>query len=135
MTKKTYKGSCHCGKVSYEADLDLSQGSGKCNCSICTKGRFWGVMAKPADFRLLSGEEDLTDYTFNSKAVHHLFCKHCGVRSFGRGDIPEAGGAFVSVNLTCLDDVDPADLTKAPVGYSDGRNNAWHQKPAFTDHL
>src|SRR5262245_46181640 len=121
--KTTYRGSCHCGKVRFEADLDLAAGAGKCNCSICAKRRNWSAMTKPADFRLLAGEDALTDYQFGSGQGHHTFCATCGVAPFSHGYVEEIGGDFVSINLAALDDVDPAMLAEVPVRYMDGRNN------------
>jgi hypothetical protein len=131
--KKTYKGSCHCGKVRFEADLDLSKGTVKCNCSICAKQRSWLAAVSPADVRLLAGESELADYQFGARRIHHRFCRTCGVRPFGQADA--GNSAFVAVNLGALDDVDPAELAKAPVMYVDGRHDNFGSPPAVTGHL
>lgn len=132
--KKTYIGSCHCGAVRYEADIDLSQGTFKCNCSICTKTRTWLTTVSPDAFRLLVGRAELTEYQFNTQTIHHLFCKHCGVRSFGWGDTSE-GGKFYAIHVNCLDDVDIDELLSAPITYVDGRNDNFQSSPVETRHL
>ena len=132
---KTYHGSCHCGAVRFEADIDLAQGTNKCNCSICTKTRNWNVIVKPDAFRLLSGADSMSDYQFGSKAGHHLFCKHCGVRSFERGYVEQIGGDYVSVKVLALDDANLDEILAAPVRFANGRDNAWWNPPSETRHL
>ena len=128
--KKTYHGSCHCGTVKFEADLDLTQNTYRCNCSICRRTRFWPAVAMPEDFRLLAGEAELTQYLFNTKKNQHYFCKHCGVRAFGIGTETPVGKMY-GVNLMCLDDATDEELSAAPIVYIDGRSDNWQNPPAF----
>jgi hypothetical protein len=132
--KRTHVGGCHCGAVRYEADLDLAAGTFKCNCSICTKARSWLAPVQPDSFRLLAGATELTEYLFGAKNIHHLFCKHCGVRPFSWGTNPDSGKFYV-VNVMCLDDLDIDELVSAPIGYIDGRRDAWDSAPAERRHL
>lgn len=131
---KTYQGSCHCKAVRYEADIDLKQGTIRCNCSICAKARYWPALIAPSAFRLLAGEDALSTYQFGAKVDRHLFCKHCGVRSFGIGKSVRIGD-FYSINLACLDDVTEEELVGAPITYLNGRDDIWDAPPAETRHL
>jgi hypothetical protein len=131
---KTYRGSCHCGAVKFEAELDLAQGSYRCNCSICRRTRFWPAVARPDGFRLLSGEADLVQYLFGTRKNQHYFCRHCGVRAFGIGNETPIGKMY-GVNVMCLEAVTDEELSKVPITYVDGLNDRWGSAPAFFAHL
>jgi hypothetical protein len=127
--KKKHTGSCHCGAVRFECALDLSQGTSRCNCSICSKSRFWKAIVKSDDFRLTEGANALKEYQFGSHNIRHFFCGQCGVKTFGRGRLEELG-EFYAVNVMCLDDVTTKELDAAPIRYEDGRNNDWASAPS-----
>jgi hypothetical protein len=129
----TYQGSCHCGAVRFEADLDLTQPTFRCNCTICRRTRFWAAVARPEQFRLHAGREDLTEYRFGAGRNQHFFCRHCGVRPYGVGnDTPI--GPMVGVNVGCLEGVSEEALSRIPIARIDGLHDAM-EAPAFAAHL
>lgn len=131
---KTYHGSCHCGDIAFEVDLDLTNGASRCNCSFCRKTRNWSARTTPEHFRLLKGELAKYDRT-GQGFIGHGFCPRCGVRLVSHGNIPELGGAFVSVQLSVLDDATEEELIAAPLTWCDGLNNNWWNPPAEVRHL
>ena len=111
---ETYQGSCHCGNVKYEVEADLKEVL-EGNCSICKRTGALLAFVGADKFKLKSGDQKLTDYQFNKKNIHHLFCPTCGVRSFARGAKPD-GTQMVAINARCLEGV---DATKLPVKHFD----------------
>ncbi len=136
MAIKTYKGSCFCGRVKFEADIDFSEGTGKCNCTSCWKRRWWSVRAKPENFRSLQGDQELSGSKPGQARGHTGFCKSCGVVPYGWVAAAEWNPTeYVSINVAALDDLDPAELVAAPVQYMDGRADDWWHAPKETRHL
>jgi hypothetical protein len=105
---RKYTGGCHCGKVRYEVTSALTPAIA-CNCSMCGKKASILTFVPETQFKLLSGEDNLTDYQFNKHLIHHVFCKTCGLHSFARGVAPD-GTKTAAINIRCLDDVDVSTL-------------------------
>jgi len=124
MTMRLHHGSCHCGAVRFEAEIDLAAGTIRCNCTLCTKQRSWVAIVPRAALRLFSGEAALSEYRCNTRTEQHFFCATCGVRPFGYGSSPR-WGAYVAVGVACLDDVTAAEPAAVPVRLLDGRNDTW----------
>jgi hypothetical protein len=91
----THRGGCHCGRVRFEVDAPAAIEVLDCDCSICRMtGYLHLIVAKP-EFRLLRGADELTSYQFGTRTARHLFCKHCGVKSFY---VPRSHPDGISVN-------------------------------------
>ncbi|MGD8351089.1 MAG: GFA family protein [Gammaproteobacteria bacterium] len=115
-----HKGGCHCGRVRFEVRAAPTINVSECNCSICSKSGMLGLIVPGERFTLLSGEDCLTDYRFDSGEARHLFCKHCGIKSFY---YPRSHPHGVSVNARCLD---PGTVEEMKVTQIDGQN--WEQE-------
>jgi hypothetical protein len=110
-----YQGSSHCARVSFELETRLDYVM-ECNCSLCRRiGALWHG-ASEASLRIISGENELVLYQFNTMTAKHYSCKHCGVHPFSR---PRLDPARWAVNVRCIDGVDLAAL---PVKRFDGAN-------------
>lgn len=131
--RKTYRGSCHCQAVRFEADFDLAAGTFRCNCSICFKSRGWLAAVPASGFRLVSGAQNLHDYQFGKKRIHHFFCRQCGVRPFSRGVDPKGQESY-AIRVNCLDGVDTKEFVEAPVRYFNMAHDDFNV-PAEARHL
>jgi hypothetical protein len=112
-----YHGSCHCGKVAFDVELQLDSAV-SCNCSICSRRGSLLAFAPRADLTLSTPDENLATYTFNKHVIKHRFCKTCGILPFGEGTDPK-GVATVAVNIRCLENL---DLDKVTIVKWDGRS-------------
>ena len=121
MSLVHHRGSCHCGAVQYRVALDLDAGTTSCNCRYCTKYGHWSAFVRPDAFELLAGEEALGPQDPEAYFDRRR-CQTCQVLPFSSGFLEQLGGAFVSINVRTLDDV---DLAGVPVRYLDGRNDTW----------
>ncbi|MHA7873101.1 MAG: GFA family protein [Hyphococcus sp.] len=127
VQKSWKKGGCHCGAVAWEAETDDDVVVDECNCSMCAAVGFLHVIVPKSKFRLTSGEDSLTEYTFNTGVAKHLFCKVCGVKSFY---VPRSNPDGYSLNLRCMDRSQFASVTIRPF---DGRN--WEANAGKLAHL
>lgn len=102
----TYKGSCHCGAIQFEIDTDFPELT-TCDCSICKRKNALMVKVHESQFRLISGQEYLTEYQFHTKTAKHYFCKTCGIYPFHRKRVTPD---YYGINVFCLDGFDSTGI-------------------------
>ncbi|TRY30591.1 GFA family protein [Aliiglaciecola sp. M165] len=121
----SYQGSCHCGSVTFKIECGEEVEVEDCNCSVCSKFGFLHLILPKKRFTLLSGEDMLTEYRFNTGVAKHFFCSKCGAKPFY---IPRSNPDGVDVNVRCLD-TKPPKITIVPF---DGQN--WEDNAASLAH-
>ena len=111
----TWQGSCHCGRIRFEADGDLV-GLSVCNCSICRRTAYLHWAIPPERFRLLAGADEIVTYEFGTRVAKHRFCRTCGISPFR---VARSDPDKIDVNVRCLDGV---DLETLEASHFDGRD-------------
>lgn len=107
----THRGGCHCGRVRFEVVAPARLQVLECNCSVCSKAGYLHLVVPADRFKLLSGGEALTTYTFDTHTAQHLFCSTCGIKSFYT---PRADPWSRSINVRCLDPGTVAGMRISP---------------------
>ena len=113
MIKHT--GGCHCGRVTFEVIAPASLEVLECNCSICSKAGYLHIIVPADRFKLLTGHDHLTSYSFNTGTAKHLFCSTCGIKSFY---VPRSHPDGFSINARCLD---PRTMEAMDITQTNGR--------------
>jgi len=105
-----HRGLCHCGAVCFEVDAEIRELT-SCDCSLCVMKN--AVMAKvhESQLKVVSGEDRLTLYRWNTKVARHYFCGTCGIYVFHR---KRAAPDHFGVNVFCLQDFAPESLPLRP---------------------
>ncbi len=111
-----YSGSCHCGRISFEVEGDLSEVK-ECNCSHCSRKGYLLWFVSRDQLHLKSPEENMSTYKFNKHIINHHFCSVCGCAPLATGTGP-SGAATAAVNVRCLEGVELTTVKRVPV---DGR--------------
>ncbi len=104
--EQKYAGSCHCGAVRFEIESDFPELT-TCDCSICRRKNALMVKVHESKFRLLAGEDALTEYRFHTMTARHFFCKTCGIYPFHRKRVTPD---YLGINVFCLDGFDPSGI-------------------------
>lgn len=112
-----YRGSCHCGRVSFTVEGELEKVM-ECNCSNCSRKGYLLWFLPRSSLTLNNPEADMATYTFNKHVIRHQFCPTCGCAPLGFG-ADRSGAETAAINVRCLEDVDLAGLERVPV---DGRS-------------
>lgn len=95
-----HRGGCHCGAVTFEVEAPTKIEALECSCSVCRMTGFLHLIVPASRVRITSGAEDLAEYRFGTRTARHLFCRHCGIKSFY---VPRSNPDGFSVNVRCLD--------------------------------
>lgn len=122
-----HRGGCHCRRVAFEVEAPARILAQDCNCSICRMTGFLHLIVPKSRFRLVAGQDALTEYTFNTGIAKHFFCKVCGIKSFY---VPRSNPDGIDVNVHCLD---PGTIAGIEIEAFDGQN--WESNAAALSHL
>src|SRR5690606_20744652 len=93
-----HRGGCHCGRVRFEVEAPENMELLECNCSMCRKVGYLHLIVRRAHFRLVSGEEVLASYQFNTGPARYLFSQGCGVQS---SSVPRSRPGGYCISARC----------------------------------
>lgn len=112
-----YTGSCHCGRITFEVEGEITEVM-ECNCSHCSRKGYLLYFAPRDKLRITSPAATLSTYYFNKHVIEHKFCATCGCAPFGYGT-EKSGIDKAAINVRCLPDL---DRSKLKVKQVDGRS-------------
>ena len=122
-----WEGSCHCGAVQFRIEADITDVY-RCDCSLCRMKNVPMTSVHEDQFTLVSGEDVLSEYRWNTGVARHFFCSKCGIYPFHK---KRAMPDHYGVNVNCLHGFDLSTVgVRQAEGKSmsvnpDGARNVW----------